>query len=298
VNAALEASFDRRLRELEYAIEELRSSANPASSSVYRGAALSRAGGTPAAPTGVELLSATPGAITVGWNAPLQRDIVRFDVQISTSSVFIGDARTFAVSSSSESFTYTTEDPEATYYIRVRTVGSQRASEWSAVVNSTTGAVTTAHFEAGAATEIYEYTKSSSFTNLNTNNETETYGPVTVDVYDDTSVVEPAIIFEFDYSSNYSGANNCRVKFDFLRRPSGGSDTTVDTVTVDFKSVVPSSGGGTARAVAPVFTAFDAPGAGLFEYRIKVTTEIGAGNTLSFQGVDLIMEFVQSKRTA
>jgi hypothetical protein len=299
VSSTVLTSLERRVRELERRIEGLAPS-NPYAS---RSSVLST-NGVPVAPSGLSLANThAPGTIGITWNPVRASDVLYYEIQVAEDASFRVNPETFRETDPSFVFERGNSsifEASKTFYLRVRSVNKAgRASGWSATLNSETGKVFSADIEPGATGEIYSFLKTSSFATLNTNNETEAYGPVVIDVFDATSVVEPRVIFEFDYASDWSGSDICRAIFTLEYRTSGsGGYSTVDSVTVDFKSTIPSLGGGTARAVAPIFTSFHQPGAGLWDYRVSIETEVTGGNAISITGVDLLMEFVQSKRTA
>ncbi len=170
--------------------------------------------------------------------------------------------------------------------------------QFSAELSVVVAGVNTADLVPGAATTLHTFVKSSGFATLDTNTETETYGPVTIDVPDADTIVDPRVIFEFDFSSAWGASSTTnRLLIELLRRPFGGGDTVIDDAPIDFKSTVPTAGGGTARTTVPSFTSFNQPGAGVWDYRLRLTTLIaGSGAALSITGVDLNMEFWASKR--
>jgi hypothetical protein len=286
---------ERRIRNLEREIAQ-RARANP-----QRGHGRVFAGGRPPQVSGLALLSSAPNTIAIEWNPVAVSDLLYYEVQVAKDAQFTVDVETL-VAGGTTTYSYAADNSSTLqltpYYLRVRAVNQQgNPGEWSARLNSTSGQVASADFTRGAAGEIYQYVKSSSFSVLNGDGETETYGPVTIDVFDEYSVVQPAVIFEYNFSSDWVGAGDCNMTWEFLRRPvGGGSDTVIDSVTVDSHSTIPTSGGGVARAVSPTFISYDAPGTGEWEYRIRVTVGLSGGNSLTFFGVDLTMEFIQSKR--
>lgn len=249
------------------------------------------------------------GTFTVSWNAVPIRDLLHYEVQWSSDATFVS-ADLQSDTTGNTRFTPTNLGADTTYYVRVRAVNQDfNAGPWSSRVSSLGGKVLTANINPNAASEIHSFTKTSGFTKLDTDAESETYGPVIITVADSSAVVLPRTIFEFDFGSEWqTTASAMSFTIDLLRRPSGGGDTIIDSVTSEVKSTLPGHvnpstfvyervGTQTVRMVAPSFTTFDQPGAGTWEYRVRVTTNIaGASNSMDFLGVSLEMEFIQSKR--
>jgi hypothetical protein len=257
---------------------------------------LSLAGGTPPMVTGLTLVS-NIGGIHVSWTGSTITDLKTYQIQISTNAVFTSDV----VTKETRETEYRWDEGTSgvTYYIRVRTENVPgNTGPWGARVNTTTGTVATADINVNAASEIHSFTKSSGFTLLNASAANEAYGPLSIDVFDNDSVVTPMLVFEFDYSATWNAAGSNYITFELFRRASGATTwgAAINSARIDVKSSIPSAGGGTARTTSPMFTNFDQPGAGVWEYQIKVTLTIAGTNALSFQGVDLDMEFIQSKR--
>jgi hypothetical protein len=255
------------------------------------------AGGTPPAVTGIQKVT-RPGTLTVSWSRVPITDLRNYEVLIATNATFTSGVVTR--STRELQFTWEEGDDTSTYYIKVRAINTaNNPGAYSATVNTANGKVTTSNIDPNAASEIHAFTKTAGFTTLDTDTETETYGPVSIDVFDADSVVEPRVIFQVDFSSTWVAASTTnRLTIELLRRPEGGGDTVIDTAVTDFKSDLPGAAtGGVVRLTLPTFTSFDQPGAGTFEYRMRLTLSIDAlGSALSVVGIDLNMEFVQSKR--
>lgn len=248
-----------------------------------------------------------PGTFTVKWNAAAINDLQRYEVQISTTADFTQDVVTD--STRNLHYTWNEGDVDTTYYLRVRAVNTKgNAGPWSSRISSATGKVATATIVVNAASEIDSFTQSTGFSQLQGTGSvtTETYGPVEISVFDDNSVVDPVIVFEVDYRSDYYAIGTNQLFVELLRRPAGGtSDTVIDDVTTDFKSTIPNIAGvptgNTARTTVDVGATKDQPGEGDFEYRIRLTItssggSTGGNNDLWIRGIDLNMEFTQSKR--
>lgn len=159
------------------------------------------------------------------------------------------------------------------------------------------GVVNTAATAVNAMSQLGSFTKTASFTLLNTNGGNETYGPLTITT-DANGVVIPTVIFSIDYDSDWDAADGTTSNYtvEFRRRPSGGSDTILQTYVTDMKSTVPVATG-TARSQINMPLLLDEPGAGTFEYRIKLIVNFAGGTTaLSIQGVELRMRFTENKR--
>lgn len=164
----------------------------------------------------------------------------------------------------------------------------------------------TADIDVAGTKEFSSFTKSSAFTLLQTHNATETYGPATMSVFDENSVVRALIRINFDLLAVFEFhdppyAEN-KVLFEVLRRPVAGADSVLDSFRYDMHVTYPTVGN-RARISIPSFAVNDTPGEGTFEYRVRVTLTIVAGGTsipitptLQFQGSLLNLEAEQSKR--
>ncbi len=176
------------------------------------------------------------------------------------------------------------------------------AVETAKIANS---AVATAKIAVAATKEFASFTKSSSFAVLDTDAETETYGPATMTVFDANAVVGTEIRINFDMGATFPADADTNTKnqlfFEALRRPVAGADTVIDTFSYDMHINYPFAGATTGRISIPTFTVKDTPGAGTFEYRVRVSLNIAQGGasappSLTFQGVLLNLEVEQSKR--
>lgn len=295
---------ERRFRRIEEELHRLRNTVNQPSAGSF-----SRSRVAPPRVTGLSLDNAVVGGLAAKWNAVPNPDIVRYRVEVSTSQSFSSDTTTvLKISPSDEpNVVFGEAVANTTHYVRVRAETSRENGAWSSTLNTTTGIASTADIDAAATTQLATFTKSSGFTELDTDGETETYGPLTIEV-DAQGIVVPFIIFQFDYDSKWNddGIGNPPVEnnvvVEFLRRLEGGADTVIESAQIDFKSTVPSVSTQTARMTAPAFASPDEPGEGTFEYRIRVTVNIDTtGQTtpnanLSFQGVNLKMRFFEYKR--
>ena len=164
----------------------------------------------------------------------------------------------------------------------------------------------TADLDIAAAREFALFTQSSSFTLLDADEETETYGPATATVFDANAVVRVLIRIAFDmraeFPSDPNSSTKAQVFFTTLRRPVGGMvDTTVDEYQNDMHFIYPQFGTTRGRINLPSFTVQDTPGQGNFEYRVRVRLNIAQGGAstlpiLEFQVSQINMEVDQSKR--
>jgi hypothetical protein len=262
---------------------------------------LSQAGGTPPTVTGLGLVT-NVGTIHVRWNSSDISDLKFYEVQISENAVFTTGVITRYTRETE--YRWSEGTGGTTYYVRVRVHNtSSNFGPWSSRVNTTTGKVSTSDIDVGAASEIHTFTygddAGETFTLLNATGNNEAYGPLVVDVFDNNSVVEPIVFFEFDYSCNWGAGDTANYyTINLERRAQGATSwTVVNSARIDMKSTVPTFGGGTARTTSPSFSNYDQPGSGVWEYQIKITLTItGTTAALTFQGQLLEMEFTQSKR--
>lgn len=181
-------------------------------------------------------------------------------------------------------------------------VASALQIEWTLRLSAT------ADLDVGATQEFATFTKSSAFAVLNVDDETETYGPASMQVFDASAVVRALIRINFDLLCtfpNFGDSTDVNTKnqviFEVLRRLSGGGDTIIDTFQYDMHITYPESGFIPGRISIPSFSVYDTPGAGLFEYRVRISVNIAQGGasvspTLMFQGVLLNLEVQQAKR--
>jgi hypothetical protein len=267
---------------------------------------ISNAGGTPPMVTGLTLLS-NVGSIHVKWGRSTITDLKTYELQIATN----GDFTEAVITKSTRELEYLWEegDDDTAYYMRVRAVNiAGNPSPWSARLNTSTGLVNTALIDVDATTQVARFVYGDdggeTFAKLDTNGESEDYGNLTIDIFDDDAVVSPTIVFEYDYAADYRTVSaTMNITFELYRRV---KDTPpwvqVNSATVDIKSSIPNIGGSrtvgdTARAVVPSFVNFDEPGQGEWDYMIRVTVNFtGANNYIEFTGVLLEMEWWQSKR--
>lgn len=166
----------------------------------------------------------------------------------------------------------------------------------------------TADIDVAATQQFATFTKSSGFAVLDTDNETETYGPASMQVFDASAVVRALIRINFDMACTFpdvgSGVDantKNQVIFEVLRRPFGGADTVIDTFQYDMHITYPQSSSIPGRISIPSFSVYDTPGGGLYEYRVRISINIAQGGassapTLSFQGVLLNLEVQQALR--
>jgi hypothetical protein len=264
---------------------------------------LSHAGGTPPIVTGTELVS-NVGNIHVKWVRSTITDLKFYQIQIATNSDFTQNVITKNWQDTEYIWEEGSEDE--TYYIRVRAVNTaNNAGPWSARVNSLTGKVYTAIIDVDATTNVVRFVygddPGENFSVLNSNGATEDYGNLTIDVFDDDSVVSPSVIFTFDYASNYVAATSTmNFTVSMYRREQGDIlwGAAINSAQQDLKSTIGNVGTADyARAQVPTFVNFDEPGQGIWEYKINVTVNFtGGSNAIYFQGNYLEMEFWQTKR--
>lgn len=278
--------LESRLRRIEVELAALQP-ANPDA------AVTSRGSGAVAQITGLSLDGQIPGGFTVKWNASSIPDLRKYQIQFALDEAFTDGLQTFSAAGISYPFT-TGNGTDAAYFCRVRAQNKAGVTgEYSVTLNTSTGGITvdTEDIVVGAVTELATFTQTSGFTALNSDLATETYGPVTVTTFAD-SIVIPSSALQLEYSSIFTvadGANN--FTFESLRRIPGGADEVLQIVVQDLFSTVPTTGGGTATMTAPMIFVPHSPGAGTFEYRIRVTSNQPATPSNSFQGVQFHMSF-------
>lgn len=256
---------------------------------------------------GLAITAGGPKTIVISWDH-VPADWAFYEVQVASNAGFTADLVTYKVTQNT--FEFSLGEGNVTYYTRVRASDPSGllAGPYSVTLNTETGLVGTADIEVGAAAEFATFTKSSAFAVLDTDGESETYGPCSMDVYDADSVVRALIRINFDMACTFpdvGGGADANTKnqviFTVLRRPSGGADTTIDTFQYDMHITYPISSGIPGRISIPSFSVYDTPGAGTFEYRVKIELNIAQGGassvpTMSFQGVLLNLEVQQNKR--
>lgn len=303
------SSFIRLQRELQVLRDAIqaRALANPDAAA---GVARTAPRGVPPQVSGIAA-DTNLNTITVTWSPVQTVNLLRYEVEVATDPDFT--ERVKLASTRATEWTYQEGNPDTEYWVRARAIaytpGGQREGPWSARVNTTTGKVLSANITVGAASEIHQFVQTSGFTLLDSNPSTsggisvdETYGPLEVGVLDADSIVVPRVVFEFDIASLFVANTTNRMTLELLRRRDGettASDVVADSAEFDFFSTVPDPNITTSllRQTLSSFTTFDQPGAGAWEYRVKVTLESGAGaNRLRFQGQALNMEFIQTKR--
>jgi len=300
-----EAELDRRLQVLQAQID-LRALANPNADTTARFSTSA----TPPSPTGLTLVPTVAG-IVVEWQPVQILDLATYELQIDEVIEFSNPT---TVSWTTTRFPFTNAVAGRTYFIRVRSVNiAGNASLFSAILNTKSGFVTTSTIGVQAASEISRFLKASGFSKIaaGANKDTgtvltETYGPITLTIFDGAVVVDPRVITQCDLKTIQGGEGEfSQLTFDFLRRPAGSgenSDVVVDTGTSRFNSPLPNDNSPfnyslVTKLVLPGFTTFDIPGTGQWEYRAKLTASAsGAAASIQFQVTKLLMEMHQNKR--
>lgn len=254
------------------------------------GTALTTPGRTPPQLTGLALVS-NVNTITAQWNPTTITDLLKYEVQVSSDADMVSPA-TFTTRDTT--FTYQQGSPDTTYYLRVRAVNQGFLNgPWTGILNTATGTISTAHIEAGAVNEFLSEVSDSSWDVLDTNGESNTSDAVSVDGLDAAAWVLFTVQLDFSFSCTWgasSTTNNLTV--DLVRTADGVSpsypDDILGSLVFDFKSNLPAAGGGTVDNVLTAFFNADNPGAGDFDYYIRLTTNIaGSGATLSV-AVDIL----------
>ena len=144
-----EIELDARMRKAE----KLLQSRQVAEIAAGEGArAVQRVAGEP--PPKVEnlvVVSNLPGAISLRWTPSATRDLLFYEIEVSTSPSFLR-AETDTFSEPEPRFLFTTaDDLEATYYFRVRAVNKAGVGLFSDSINGTTGLAEAVHIQLGAA---------------------------------------------------------------------------------------------------------------------------------------------------
>jgi hypothetical protein len=176
-----------------------------------------------------------------------------------------------------------------------------QAGAFSNTLNTTTGLITTTSINPGDVTEFVDDTDIT-WTALTANNNTET------DTSDYTSAVVGSInetiqyqgFFEFEYESTYgNAANDNLLRFQLFRRADGATTEGTqigDDIDLDFHSSIPTLGTGNVSATTFVVFPKDNPGAGTFEYALKVSAISGHTlNFMNFQGTKLTVQIRNDK---
>lgn len=276
---------------------------------------LTNAGTDPPIVTGLTLVS-NVNTIHVKWTASNIPDLRHYELQIALNSDFTDTV----ITKKTQEIEYIWEegDVDTAYYIRVRAVNILgNPGPWSSRVNTLTGKVYTSLIEVDATTNVVRFVYGDdggeTFATLGYNGtaSTEDYGNLTIDVFDSDSVVQPNIIMKFEYASKYpiGGGSYYTQNYQvgLYRREQGTTPwgTALNTAQIDVKSSVPSTYAGfatdKAQAKVPVFTNYDEPGQGIWEYMVRVTivdaSSPSAGAAwLTWKGLYLEMEFWQTKR--
>jgi hypothetical protein len=250
-------------------------------------------------------VSAQVQGLKVTWNDVNIRDLLRYDVQVANNTNFTGDADAadHATDDYAETFRVRDNDkllpdlnPDVTNYrVRVRAVNTAgQSGAWSNVGSgSVSGAISSGDVTVGEITKIVIGSADTTWSTLHTNGANDTSDRLDVDGVLSTDTILLSASFEFDFSSAWgssSTTNNLTVE---LQRASDGDTlVTIDTLRFDFKSTIPTAGGGTAKNILNAVFAGDQPGsADDYDYAIKLTTNIaGTGAALSVLVQTLTMQ--------
>ena len=133
------------------------------------------------------------------------------------------------------------------------------------------------------------------------------FGPAVVSVPDLNTAVEPMIYMEYQVATSWGSASTAaaalNIRFELLRRPQGGAADEVlgDAIIDVFSTLGDVAEPQLARSVAPTFAPLDFPGAGTWEYRLRVIGTVTEGGTdfglrLRFQASLVRMQFKGIKR--
>ncbi|MGH9669025.1 MAG: hypothetical protein ACRD3A_02805, partial [Terriglobales bacterium] len=120
--------------------------------------------------------------------------------------------------------------------------------------------------------------------------ETLTFGPVQAVCDSDDSIVDIRVALLCFVDAHFgAGGNPCGLEVELLQRPEGGStDETIYQRRIDYKYENPDQGSSTASADLPFNPPPRKPGAGTWEYRVRLTIDIAhADNDLEIQPTDV-----------
>ena len=129
--------LESRLRRMEVAIASLSPSTGDPTTT-------SRGGGAVPQVSGLALKGTSPGTFTIGWNDVTISDLRRYEIQFATDAALSENLSAFTAATPIYAFTTGDTSVSRTYYSRVRAVNSAGLSgQWSGVLNTSTGQVTT-----------------------------------------------------------------------------------------------------------------------------------------------------------
>lgn len=278
VNTAL---LEERIKRLEDAVASLRG-ANTDST---------RAGGKPPKPTGLTYSNA-PGIIAFEWDSTSIADFLHYRIEISTDE---GMTNAFATTSVDPRFAYYEGVADTVYYARVATVNrSERSSDWTSPVASEVGLVDSTILDTSTNVVLSRYVQTSFAATYNlatgggVDDDEATFGYLSVTCDSDHSIVDVKVsaIGALDTSFPSSGAENW-MRLTLLRRSPGGTDSAVWQVQRDF-SYARGGSGSTGDEEFIAFPPFaEEPGAGEWEYRLKIAIHRGGSNTITFTPSDV-----------
>lgn len=244
----------------------------------------------------------TQGGIELSWNEVNLRDLLRYEVWVATDAAFsTGDTG----ATGDQIGQYRTRDSKylladlastVTYYVRVRAVNTAgNPGAWSPVGNTTTGLIITADITAGDVAEFVENTQSTGFTTLNTNGEEDQFNYVDVTVGGPNESVSYQFFLTFNYDTTFAaGGDTLNFELELYRRADGATTQGTkigDTITIDTKSDVPTTG--TSSAAATLFGTFPREtslAAGTYEYSILARVNLTGSSTIVFTATKCISQ--------
>lgn len=268
------------------------------------GAATAYASPTGSVPTvsGVSITAQVQG-IKVTWNDVSIRDLLRYDVQISNNSTFTGTADAADHATDNYSETFRVRDNQKTlpalnadvtlYYVRVRAVNTanNRGAYSNVASTSVSGAIGTTDITGAAVSSVSSVTDATTETLNNSNGGSVDTDDVEVNGADANTVVIINMTTSFDFASFWSSTSSVNNADLILQRSvkNAGSYTDLQTITLDFKSTIPTDitawgGGSPADTSDNIITASfspDQPGAGDWDYRLRITTNTDGGGSPS-----------------
>lgn len=286
-------ALERRLAEITARLERA-AVANPE----LPAGTVARSGGTPPRVSGLTPALA-PGQVVWSWNAASVTDLRYYELQVSTDIGFEQDVTTYTTGVRTQATPLTAG---TTHYARVRAVNQAgNPGGWSSTEDSLPGTVSTLGLDESAASALYRYEQSSGFRALTsaaaaagaTYTDSDTYGPLTITVLDDSAIVMPRVTFTIALDLSYGAFTDTNPLLSFTVELLRDGEV-IDDAVYDIQSSTDAD-----ELSIPSFATYDQPGAGTFdyEYRVRIETFTTDGSTLmTLTPSNVVMEFIQNKR--
>ncbi len=257
-----------------------------------------RSGGTPPKPLGMAATT-QPGIVAVEWDAVAIGDLLYYEVDVATDANFT-DAERFT--STNPYYVYYGGLAAVTYYFRVRAVNrNTEAGGWGATVSTAVGEVGSDLLDSGVNSDLdnakqaserfqaYFYTKTTSFTTIQTGSGTELteYGPLNVYVPDRVgATVAIWVYINGQLDVQFPGSSNTNwMKLDLRRTTEDGTHSSVFLVQRDYSYA--RGGSGTSGDLEYIsYPAYlEQPTPGYYEYYIEHSVgRSGGSNQITFTG--------------